>query len=221
MRRKTLFSENVISYFLYRNYIPSTSRVFFKVSHNITIERNWSYSCAPDVDVIEVKEDNTIIAYEIKGIRKGKKGEMLSENSSSEWPAFYEGIGQALAYLNLPYVNEDTTDSRVFDKYKGGAFDFVYLVHPRDRVENFPMYEKRVFDLLPIGVILAIPNGSFGMVKEAPPNPLQKKEAKEHFLKNLNTLEKFSVNRKIFRRVEEEGKRYLDFLDKKRTNYHP
>jgi len=197
-----IFSEDVVSYALYKCYVSKDSRVFFKISHNIDIKtgRNWYYCCVPDVDLIEIRKDNTIIAYELKGKRKGKK----PENKSSKGLAFYDGIGQALAYLNLPYISILGT----FNKFNGGAFDFVYLVYARDELE-FPDYEKRIFDLLPMGVILALPNGEFKKVREAPKNSLQSKEAKEHFLKNLDALEKFSVDGKIFRKIKERGEKYF------------
>jgi hypothetical protein len=203
MKGKSKFNENVITYALYKNYISKESKVFFKVSHNFKQERNWSYWCAPEVDVIEVKKDDLIIAYEIKGIRKGR-------GNAPEWPAFYDGIGQALAYLNLPYIGEESSTS--FDRFGGGAFDFVYLVYPRDKIENFPAYEKRIFNLLPIGVILVTPEGRFEKVKEAFQNPLQSREAKKHFLENLDTLEKFSVNSRVFKNIREEGEKYFSNL---------
>lgn len=206
LKSAKIFSEDVISYALWKFYIPKESTVFFKISHNIDVKtfRGWDYWCAPEVDVIEMTKGNVINAYEIKGIRRKK--ELL------EWPAFYDGIGQTLAYLNLPYVGDSSTpkDSpECFDKFGGGAFDFIYLVYTRDKIENFSEYEKQIFDLLPIGVILATPEGKFGIVKEAPLNPLQSKEAKEHFLKNLNTLEAFSVNSKIFRKIRIKGENYF------------
>jgi len=195
-----IFNEDIISYALWKFYIPQENKVFFKVSHNINIKtgRNWSYWCAPEVDVIEITKDDKIIAYEIKGVRKRKNG--------LEWPSFYEGIGQTLAYFNLPYVTE--AYPKIFDKFNGGVFDFVYLVLAREKIE-FKEYEKRIFHLLPIGVIFAIPNGRFEIVKDASQNPIQSKEAKRHFLNNLDTLKKFSTNSKIFRKIKEKGQKYF------------
>lgn len=209
-----IFSEDVISYALYKNYISKESRVFFKVSNNMDIitGRKWNYFCAPDVDAIEVTKDNTLIAYELKGVRRGKKKKIKFEVRPPDFPAFYEGIGQALAYFNLPYVNYVNDDPafniNCVDKFKGGVFDFVYCVYARVNSE-FPEHERRVFNLLPLGVILALPNGEFEKVKEASINPIQNKGAKEHFLANLNTLEKFSTNGKTFRTVKEKGERFF------------
>ena len=61
-----------------------------------------------------------------------------SKEESLDFPASYDGMGQALAYLNLPYVNE-TDPSMNLNKFNGGAFDFVYLVCARSKPE-FPEY---------------------------------------------------------------------------------
>ena len=198
---KKLFSEDVITYSLLKNYIPSDSKVFFKLAHNINVKapRGWDYWCAPEVDVIEVRKDKTIIAYELKGVRRYKKTE---EN----WPAFYDGIGQVVAYLNLPWIYENEAKRR---RYNGGAFDFVYLVYPRKTAE-FPEYEKEILSLLPIGVLIALPNGNFYEAKKAPQNPLLSQEAKKHFLENLHTIEKHSIGEKIFRKIEQVGKEYFE-----------
>jgi len=197
-----IFCEDIISYCLYKYYFSKDNKIFFKVSQNINVKtgRGWDYWCAPEVDVIEVTPEGQIIAYEIKGFRKGKHGE-------SEPPALYDGISQALAYFNLPYIAE----GKNFNKFGGGAFDFVYLIHARSEIK-FPRYEKRIFDLLSIGFILSLPNGKFEKVKEALQNPLQSKEAKKHFLINLDTLEKFSLNSKIFRKIKGKGEKYFSNL---------
>jgi len=193
-----IFNEDIIAYALWKFYIPQESKVFFKVFHNMSIKRgrNWNYWFAPEVDVIEITKNNEIIAYEIKGARKRK--------NNIELPSFYEGIGQSLAYLNLPYMNEE--QPKIFDKFSGGVFDFVYLVLARYKIE-FKEYEKRIFNLLPIGLIFALPDGRFERVKDASRNPIQSKEAKRHFLNNLETLKKFSINSKIFRKIKERGQK--------------
>lgn len=195
-----LFSEDVVAYSLYKHYISENSKVFFKLAHNISIkdEREWSYWCAPEIDVIEVLENDTVIGYELKGVRKYKKTE---EN----WPAFYDGIGQAIAYLDLPWVYDNKIKQR---RFSGGAFDFVYLVYPRKQKE-FPEYENRIFDLLPIGVLIALPSGEFFKAKEAPKNLLFDEQAKKHFLENLHTIEKHSTNSRIFRKIKGDGEEFF------------
>ena len=196
-----LFSEDVVTYSLFNNHIPNDSKVFFKFAHNINVKmpRGWNYWCAPEVDTIEVKKDKTIVAYELKGVRRYKQTE---EN----WPAFYDGIGQAIAYLNLPWVYESEAKRK---RYNGGAFDFVYLVYPR-KSADFPDDEKEILNLLPIGVLIAMPDGKFYEAKMASKNPLLNLEAKQHFLENLQTIEKPSINGKNFRKIEQVGKEYFD-----------
>lgn len=82
----------------------------------------------------------------------------LDEQNEINWPGFYDGIGQALAYLELPkfVINSNY-------KNCGGAFDFIYLVHARPD-EKFEKYEKRILDLLPLGFIIALPDGSFQLI---------------------------------------------------------
>src|SRR3989344_2975138 len=181
--RENIFNEDAVCYAFYKNYIAQDSEVFFKFLHNNSSKtpRDWNYWCAPEVDVIEVKKDKTIIAYELKGARKYK------ENSTDKnWPGFYDGLGQALAYLDMPKIAENSEF-----RSAGGAFDFVYLVHARPEAK-FEEYEQKIFNLLPIGFIIALPDGKFVKVHEAKPNPLLEKDTKQHFLDNLHTLEKYA-----------------------------
>ena len=197
---ENIFNEDAVCYAFYKNYIAQDSEVFFKLLHNMSFKapKGWDYWCAPEVDVIEVKKDKTIIAYELKGARKYK------ENSTDKnWPGFYDGLGQALAYLDLPKIVKNS-------KFRsaGSAFDFVYLVHARPETK-FEEYEQKVFNLLPIGFIIALPDGKFVKVYEAKPNPLLGKGTKRHFLDNLHTLEKHSTNSKIFRKICQKGEDYF------------
>lgn len=159
-------------------FIPATSRCFRKFSHNFNLDRGWNYYTGTDIDVLEITIHNMIVGYELKGFRK-HKGDM-------EPPGLYEGLDQALNYLNLPYIC-DKDNKMLFD---GGIFDYVYLVHARQNAE-FQDYERRVFGVAPVGFIITTPNNEFHKVYEAKRNPIQDKEAKEHFLKNLSSLKKF------------------------------
>jgi len=57
--------------------------------------------------------------------------------------------------------------------------------------------------------MLALPDGKFVTIKEAPPNPIQSLEAKEHFLQNLETLEKHTTSSRIFHRIEAAGEQWF------------
>ncbi len=161
------------------HYLTKDSKIFRKFSHNLNLDREWNFYCGTDIDILEVTRDNTIVEYELKGYRKYK--------GNFEPPGLYEGLDQALNYFNLPHVF--SKDNKIL--FNGGIFDFVYLVHAREKSE-FLEYEKRVFGLTLVGFIIATPNGSFHKVQEAKPNPIQSIEAKEHFLKNLDSLKKFT-----------------------------
>lgn len=161
-------------------FIPATSKVFCKLSHNLNLDREWNYYTGTDMDVLEVTTDNAIIGYELKGFRKFK--------GNPEPPRLYEGLDQALNYLNLPYVFNKSNETL----FSGGVPDYVYLVHARQNAE-FQDYERRVFSVTPIGFIIATPDNKFHKVHKAKQNPIQSKEAKEHFLSNLNSLGKFLV----------------------------
>jgi hypothetical protein len=104
---------------------------------------------------------------------------------------------------DLPGVFE--ADAR---KFAGGVFDSVYLVCAREQ-PSIDESEKRILAGLPIGAMLALPDGKIVTVKEAPPNPIQSLEAKEHFLQNLDALEKHTTSSRIFRRIEAAGNRWF------------
>lgn len=110
-----------------------------------------------------------------------------------------------MGYLNLPFVIQKANSKL---RFEGGVLDSVYLVHARNEAE-VPEYERRIFDLVPIGLIIATPDGKLEIVKKASKNPVQSKEAKQHFLNNLDSLVKFSSKSKIFKKIQAEGKSYF------------
>lgn len=174
-------TEEQLAKSIVSNYLAKDSKIFRKFSHNLNLDREWNFYCGTDIDILEVTRDNKIIGYELKGYRKYKE--------NFEPPGLYEGLDQALNYLNLPYVCGK--DGKML--FEGGVFDFVYLVHAREKSE-FLEYERRVFGLTPVGFIIATSNGNFHKVQEAKSNPIQSIKAQEHFLKNLDSLKKFSIN---------------------------
>lgn len=171
-------TEEQLAKLFCEKFTPTTSRVFRKFSHNLNLDREWNYYTGTDMDILEIMTDNTIVGYELKGYRKYK--------GNLEPPGLYEGLNQALGYLNLPYVF-DRNNEMLFN---GGILDCAYLVHARQNAE-FQDYEKRVFSVTPIGFIIATPDNEFYKVHEAKQNPIQGKEAKKHFLNNLDSLKKF------------------------------
>ncbi len=110
-------------------FILATSKIFRKFSHNLNLDREWNYYTGIDMDVAEITADNTIIGYELKGYRKYK--------GNSESPRLYEGLDQALNYLNLSYIFNKNNEAL----FNGGVPDCVYLVHARQNAE-FQDYER-------------------------------------------------------------------------------
>lgn len=203
------------------------SRVFFKVFHNMSLDRGWHFYCAPDMDLVEVRTDNTIVAYEVKGQREGKNG--------YDWPACHDGLDQALMYLTLPRVTNETTQHRMFG---GGVPDFVYLVHPLPFQDSVDPLDLKVISLTPVGFIGVLPlsidrnhkNSSLDLgevfasqldkvieVVPAKRNALQDARAKTFFLENLASLKSFGEESRIFsRRVKQAALEYLGILSKGR-----
>jgi hypothetical protein len=187
------------------------------------LDRGWHFWCAPDIDLVEVRPDNTIVAYEVKG-QHTQKGE-------PHWPAIHDGLDQALAYLTLPKVTNEKSNSRMF---AGGAVDLVYLVHPLPSMDSPDREDLNVISLTPVGFMgvlhLSTPRRpqmtdtevkgilmqQLNTVIEVVParqNPLQDSRAKAFFLENLSSLEKFGEQSRTFRRrVEQAGIEYLGIL---------
>lgn len=195
-----IFTENAVAYSLYKhlyNHSGPESRFFFKFQHNRTLResRPWYYYCAPDIDVIEIRQDEKLIAYELKGARKHHSG-------IPDSPPLSDAIGQAIAYLDLPWIYEN--DHR---KFVGGAFDQVYIVCAR-ATAAIDDSEPRILDTVPLGAMLALPDGQFVTIKEAPHNPIQDIRAKDHLLQNVNSLEKHTLASRIGRSILADGEKY-------------
>jgi len=199
MENQETFTEDAVAYSLYRHCLTAGSSLLFKLHHNrkARSNRDWFYYCAPEIDIIEVRTDNVVIAYELKGVRKHRTG-------LGDFPTLFDAMGQALAYLNLPGVHD--MDGRPI--FEGGVFDFVYAVCARS-TSDVDSGEQRTLNLLPIGAMLALPDGRFVMVREAPVNPHQNLQAKEHFLQNLKTLEKHTITSRIFQRIRVAGEQWF------------
>ena len=207
-------TEDIVLYFLSQLAAQRRSRLFFKVTHNLSEDRPWHFWCAPDLDLLEVLPDDTVIAYEVKGQRKRKQG--------LEWPAVFEGLDQALAYLDLPLVTDDVRNVRMFD---GGAVDFVYLVHASAGRDVLDVRKRRIIALTPIGFLAAFPDRGQGIGhtsdmpgRAAPqherlveivvpkPNPLHDPGAEAFLLEHLSSLKAFGEKGRSYRlRVEKAG----------------
>ena len=61
---------------------------------------------------------------------------------------------------------------------------------------------------MPLGAMLALPDGQFVTIKEAPHNPIQDIRAKDHLLQNVNSLEKHTLASRIGRSILADGEKY-------------
>lgn len=184
-------TENVVLYFLYIEVKKRGSKVFFGLKHNLSLNRKWSFYFSPDVDMLEITPEDEIIGYEAKGQQKRKE--------SYNWPSLYIGLGEALFYLRLPYVDGK--------KFNGGAIDKVFVVNAHPDPEEIIEHEKsglKIYELTPIGFLCVTPKGKIKKLIEAKKNPFLDKNMKNFLLQNLNTLENFSENSKTFRRIKKQ-----------------
>ena len=150
------------------------SRLFrnVRVSKDVGGYRYFNFS--PDIDLLEVRRDDTVVGYELKGYRKAGR-EMKP-------PMHYEGIDQALAMLKNP------TRSPHSGSFAGSVFDYVYLVHPESSAID------ELADLLqmctPLGLIVVNHSGTMEVVKPKP-NPFLEPEMKSLFTSRLDTLDAY------------------------------
>ena len=129
------------------------------------------FGFSPDIDLLEVKRDNTVIGYELKGQRK--------RGREVDTPQFYEGIDEALAYLVKPVT------SPLCSSFAGSVFDYVYVVH------LFGTEVGRIADLLqrltPLGVVVVDRRRTRELVKPKP-NPYLSVDLKTCFLAHLDAF---------------------------------
>ena len=158
----------------------NASRIFQKVRESKNVGGYRYFSFSPDIDLLEVRNDETVVGYELKGYRRSKR-EMKP-------PSPYEGIDQALAILKNPIR------SPLSKAFAGSIFDYSYLVHPEGSMVD------TLADLLslctPIGLIVVSHRGTKELVKPKR-NPFLDDGMQSFFVSRLDTFstyEKFIVN---------------------------
>lgn len=152
------------------------STIFQKVqvSKNTGGYRYFSFS--PDIDLLEVRIDGTVVAYELKGYQ-GKP-------RSAKPPSFYDGIDQALAYLVNPII------SPLSESFIGSIFDHVYVVHPvGSQIDRLKDLLER---LTPLGLIVVDRERTNELVKPKP-NPYLNTELRDYFLRQLDAFNKYTT----------------------------
>ena len=118
--------------------LQQDSRIYQKVLSSKDTGGYRYFGFSPDIDLLAVKRDNTVIGYELKGQRKMGR--------EVDTPQYYGGIDEALAYLVNPLT------SPLSSSFAGSVFDYVYVVHP------FGTEVGKIADLLqrltPLGVVV-------------------------------------------------------------------
>jgi hypothetical protein len=140
------------------------------------------FNFSPDIDLLEVRTDDSVVGYELKGIHKTKQG--------TKAVTYYEGLDQALSYLVNPIY------SPMSDKLPSQAsiFDFVYLVHPEQEDTN--QVERDAFvnimhNFTPIGLIY-VSHNRWKEVLPPRPNPFLNPDLKNLFLQNLDAFKTYT-----------------------------
>ena len=186
MNMITPLTEDAVIYSLYREARERGSRTYFKIKHNYSASRNWYYVFGPDIDFLEIREDNSLIGSECKGQRRYKQ--------EYSWPQPYSGLDEGLAYLTMPYLFENNEL-----KFNGGALDQVYVFHACPKPNEIREIYLRIVSLTPLGYGVVTPNGQITLLQNAKPNPLHNTEAKQHLLEHLESLKDFSEKGRTFR----------------------
>ena len=134
------------------------------------------FNFSPDIDLLEIRKDRTIVGYELKGYTKSGR-----EQSR---PQYYDGIDEALAYLVNP-VNSPTSGST----FTGSIFDYVYLVHPFYEANNSRLESLKSLlnQCTPIGLITVNYTEATEVVQPKK-NPFVNEEVKRLFLSNLDAF---------------------------------
>jgi len=177
IRRRLPLTEDAVFVLMYHILKRNNQGIILKCvkgSKDVGGCRYFNFS--PDIDLLEIRKDGTIVGYELKGYRKSKGGHVP--------PLYYEGVDEALAYL----VNPVGTPMS-YSTFAGSIFDHVYLVHPFQ--ETFHSGLESLTNLLhlctPIGLAVVDYSGVKELVK-AKRNPFVKEDIKQLFLRHLDAF---------------------------------
>ena len=169
-------TEDAVFLSMYNILRQRGSRIFQKVRESSDVGGYRYFHFSPDIDLLEVRQDNTVVGYELKGERRRAK--------QIEPPMFYEGIDQGLAYLVNP------TRSPSSSSFAGSIFDHVYVVHPDgSQVEKMADLLQRC---TPLGLVVVSRERTTEIVKPKP-NPYMSADLKSHFLSRLDAFETYTT----------------------------
>ena len=152
------------------------SSVFQKVRTSSDTGGYSYFHFSPDIDLLEVRKDKTVVGYELKGERRRAK--------QIEPPLFYEGVDQALAYL----VNPISTPGA--STFTGSIFDYLYIVHPANsQVTKLADLLERI---TPIGLVVVDRKRTTEVVKPKL-NPYLSSNLRDHFLGRLDAFKSYTT----------------------------
>lgn len=134
------------------------------------------FTFSPDIDLLEIRNNETIVGYELKGYTKSGR--------SQSPPSYYDGIDEALAYLVNPVATPMSSST-----FAGSIFDYVYLVHPFQETHHSELGPLALMLNLctPIGLITVDYTGTEEIVKPKR-NPFVKEDVKKLFLSHLGAF---------------------------------
>ncbi len=136
------------------------------------------FGFSPDIDLLEVRRDSSVVAYELKGVQGAQKS-----------VTYYEGLGQALSYL----VNPVSSPLSHTAPSTASVFDYVYLVHPDQEYADTVVrdaFVKLVHNFTPVGLIY-LDHDRWKEIVPAKPNPFLNKDLQALFLQHLGAFETY------------------------------
>jgi len=176
------------------------SRIFKAVRTSKVISASGLFNFIPDIDILEVRADNSVVGYELKGLQRAGKSmdytrviptrRRVSSYKGMKPFTFYDGLDQALSYLVNPVSSPN--DEKLAST--ASIFDYVYLVHPEREVFSNTIvasFANLVSNCTPIGLIY-ISHRWWKEVVPPKPNPFLNQELKSLFLQNLNAFEQYT-----------------------------
>ena len=158
-----------------------TKHIFKAVRQSKDIGEYKYFSFTPDVDLLEIRNDDVIVGYELKGIQKAKR--------TTKDVMFYQGLDQALSLLANPMY------SPISDKTppEASIFDYVYLVHPSPDPANEVhggAFARLVDSCTPVGLIY-VSHDRWKEVVRPKPNPFANQNLKALLLQNLDAFTQY------------------------------
>ncbi len=174
LTRNHPLTEDAIFLCMYNVLSRRNSRIFQKVNSSSNVGEYKYFNFSPDIDLLEVRQNDEVVGYELKGYRR--KGRSIDP------PMFYEGIDQALAYLINPTISP-------LGSSVGSIFDYVYIVHP------YGSGIGKLADLLerctPIGLVVVERHKTVEAVKPRK-NPWLDEGLKSLFLSRLDAFQAYT-----------------------------